>query len=210
MNKRKIAAALGGLAAAAALTGCGGGAEHAGHGPAPQGPSAQQEHSGQQDHSAQQAAAAPADITFAQGMIPHHQQAVEMSRLAEQRAGAPEVRELAGKIEAAQGPEIDTLTGWLRRWGAPEGGHSQHMGASGHAGMGGMMSPQQLDELAATNGVEFDHRFLELMIAHHEGAVRMAETELARGSAPEAKKMAENIVRTQREEIDTMRALMGR
>ena len=73
-----------------------------------------------------------------------------------------------------------------------------------------MMSPQQLDELAATNGAEFDHRFLELMIAHHEGAVRMAETELARGSAPEAKKMAENIVRTQREEIDTMRALMGR
>lgn len=207
MNKRKVAAALGGLAVAAALTGCGGGAEHAGHGPAPQ------DHSAHQEHSAHRVAAAPADITFAQGMIPHHQQAVEMSRLAEQRASAPEVRELAGKILAAQGPEIDTLTGWLRQWGAPEGEHSQHMGASGHsghAGMGGMMSPQQLDDLAAADGAEFDHRFLELMIAHHEGAVRMAETELAQGSAPEAKKMAEDIVRTQREEIDTMRALMGR
>jgi len=208
MNKQVMATVLGGALAAAALAGCSVN-EHTEHG---NGAPGQSQHSGHsqdpgqpqspgQDHSGHGMPAPSADVSFAQAMVPHHQQALEMSRLAQQRAADPRVRELATRIEAAQGPEIDSLTGWLRAHGAPA--------PAGHQHMDGMMSPQQMGELAAASGPDFDHRFLQQMIAHHEGAVRMAETELTSGSDPQLRRMAENVSGTQREEIDTMRALMG-
>ena len=149
-----------------------------------------------------------ADVTFAQMMIVHHQQAVEMARLAADRAGDAAVKSLAGKIEQAQQPEIDTMTGWLTAWGAPtaapdEGGHG-----SGHESMPGIMSDADMAELAVGKGTAFDKQFLTMMIAHHEGAITMAQEETANGVNPEAKALAGTIVIDQQAEIATMKQLL--
>ncbi|MEV8637559.1 DUF305 domain-containing protein [Streptosporangium sp. NPDC051023] len=150
-----------------------------------------------------------ADIAFAQMMIPHHRQAVEMAGLAGTRASDPRVRKLAAEIEAAQAPEIATMTGWLADWGrpvAPGEGHEGHEGS----GMPGMMSEADMARLEKAKGKEFDRMFLEMMIAHHQGAVEMAGTELTKGVNPQARQLAETIERTQRAEIERMRQLLGR
>ena len=155
-----------------------------------------------------------ADVAFAQGMIPHHTQAIEMSQLAPERAQSEQVKDLARQIEAAQGPEIDTLTGWLQRWGAPApqsempGMDHGSMPGMDHGGMQGMMAPEDMQKLQQARGAEFDRMFLTMMIEHHEGAVTMAETELAQGQFPEAKQMAQQIVSSQQAEIKTMQDLL--
>lgn len=192
---RRAVAALAAVTAAAVLAACGSDAP-TGHAPEEHG--APQE---QADHNA-------ADVTFAQGMIPHHRQAIEMAALAPDRASSQEVKDLAVAIEEAQDPEIATLSTWLAQWGeeVPEEGagmdHSHH-------GASGMMTAQQLADLRAASGRAFDTAFLELMTAHHEGAVAMAETEQAEGAHQPALKMAESIVITQSAEIDQMRGLLG-
>lgn len=154
----------------------------------------------------------PADVTFAQMMIPHHQQAVRMSELAGSRAADPEVIRLAGRIRAAQAPEIATMTGWLTAWGrpvpagSPAGGHLPGM----DHGMPGMMSDTDLARLEGATGRDFDRLFLTLMIAHHEGAITMARQELADGRHAGARAMAQQIVATQQGEIDTMRKILAR
>ncbi|MET8906531.1 DUF305 domain-containing protein [Micromonospora sp. NPDC004551] len=152
-----------------------------------------------------------ADVMFAQMMIPHHQQAVEMSGLAETRAGDPEVKRLAAQIKAAQAPEIATMTGWLAAWGRPVPSASAGHGMPGmDHGMPGMMSGADLAKLAAASGTDFDRQFLTMMIAHHEGAITMAEEEIARGVHPDATALARQIVTTQQGEIDAMRKLLDR
>lgn len=143
-----------------------------------------------------------ADVEFAQMMIPHHEQAVEMADLADDRAG-DEVGELSDGIRDAQGPEIEQMQQMLQDWDADPG---QDMD---HSGMPGMLSDEQMEELAAGEGEEFDTLFLELMIEHHEGAVGMAETVLEEGAAPEAQQLAEEIERTQEEEIEQMHTMLG-
>ncbi|MYW75394.1 MULTISPECIES: DUF305 domain-containing protein [Pseudonocardia] len=165
-----------------------------------------------------------ADIAFAQGMIPHHQQAVEMSKLAADRAGSDDVRRLATEIEQAQGPEIAQMQAFLTTWGAPASGGMPGMdqgGMSGmdhggmgqggmdHGGMAGMMTPDQMRRLEHADGADFDRMFLEMMIAHHEGAVQMAQTELAAGANAEAKALAQQIVDAQQAEVGRMRQLLG-
>ncbi|GAA2912326.1 DUF305 domain-containing protein [Streptosporangium fragile] len=147
-----------------------------------------------------------ADVTFAQMMIPHHEQAVEMAELAETRAADAEVRELAAKIKAAQDPEITTMTEWLTSWGkpaTPEGGHAGH-------GMPGMMTEDDMAKLQAARGAEFDRLFCRLMIAHHEGAIEMARTEQEQGIDPRAKELAKTIETAQQAEIEQMRAILDR
>lgn len=149
-----------------------------------------------------------ADVAFAQHMTVHHQQAVEMSTLAGERAADPQVKKLAVAIGAAQGPEIATMTGWLSAWGQPAaapdgGGHG-----TGHESMPGMMSAAEMSKLAAAGGAAFDELFLTMMIAHHEGALTMAGEEAARGANPEAKALAAKIVTDQRAEIATMKAML--
>ncbi|GIG11085.1 DUF305 domain-containing protein [Catellatospora coxensis] len=148
-----------------------------------------------------------ADVAFAQAMIPHHQQAVRMAQLAPTRAADAEVKALAEQIRAAQDPEIATMTGWLQTWQRPTAmpGHE-----SGHQGMPGMMSDAQLAALEAASGREFDRMFSELMIAHHEGAITMAQQELAGGANPAAKELAQQIIAAQQAEIATMKALLAR
>ncbi|MEU8007949.1 DUF305 domain-containing protein [Catellatospora sp. NPDC049111] len=148
-----------------------------------------------------------ADVAFAQAMIPHHQQAVRMAQLAPTRAADAEVKALAEQIRAAQDPEIATMTGWLQTWQRPTAmpGHE-----SGHQGMPGMMSDAQLAALQAASGREFDRMFSELMIAHHEGAIMMAQQEIANGANAAAKELAQQIVTAQQAEIATMKALLAR
>lgn len=151
-----------------------------------------------------------ADVSFAQQMIPHHQQAVEMAEMAldPAREASEPVRDLAGRIGDAQQPEIDTMQGWLEDWDAKAEDHSDHdMGSMG--GMSGMMSDDQMSALAAATGADFDRMWLEMMIEHHQGAVEMAETEIADGQAAEAKELARDIVDAQKAEITEMQGLLS-
>ncbi|MFD5269501.1 DUF305 domain-containing protein [Streptomyces sp. NPDC058335] len=149
-----------------------------------------------------------ADTAFAQGMIPHHRQAVEMADLAPSRAESAEVKKLAEQIKKAQDPEIKALSGWLTSWGeeVPAEGAMYH---SAH-GAGGMMTAEEMDQLEKASGSAFDTAFMELMIKHHEGAVAMAKTEKAEGAFPGAKKMADAIITSQTTEITQMNDLLGK
>ncbi|MFB7025692.1 MULTISPECIES: DUF305 domain-containing protein [unclassified Streptomyces] len=150
-----------------------------------------------------------ADVMFAQMMIPHHEQALEMAELAGGRAEDAGVKKLAAAIARAQDPEIRRMRAWLKGWDRPESaGHAGGHG-SGH-GMAGMMSEQDMKDLAGARGEEFDRAFAELMIAHHEGAVTMAEDERRNGLAPAARKLADDVVRTQSAEIAELRKILDR
>ena len=153
-----------------------------------------------------------ADVTFAQGMIPHHQQAVEMAQMAEDRAESPELKQLASEIEAAQAPEIEQLTSWLEDWGAEVPSDSMGHGDMGHghssSDMSGMMTAEDMSMLEDANGMEFDRTFLTMMIEHHDGAVGMAQTEVADGENPDAIAMAEQIITTQKAEIEQMQNML--
>lgn len=152
-----------------------------------------------------------ADLVFAQQMIPHHEQAVMMSEMAESRAASPEVRELAEEIEAAQGPEIATMRAFLEAWGAEETGGMAGMDMEGMdmGSMPGMMSDARMGELEGSDGSAFDRMFLESMIAHHEGAIEMADVEVADGVNPQAVELAEQIRTAQEAEIEVMEQLLA-
>jgi uncharacterized protein (DUF305 family) len=152
------------------------------------------------------------DVSFAQGMIPHHQQAVEMAELADGRAASSQVKDLAARVEKAQGPEITTMTGWLKSWDekVPESMPGMdHSGMDGMEGMAGMMDSADMDKLKKASGKDFDSMFLTMMVEHHEGAVEMATTEKAKGEYKAATAMAGDIVTAQNAEISEMKKLLG-
>jgi uncharacterized protein (DUF305 family) len=154
----------------------------------------------------------PQDVAFAQGMIPHHRQALEMARLAGGRASTGAVRDLAARIEKAQDPEIRTMTGWLKAWGEDvpaAGGDGMDHSAPGHAGTPGMMGDEDMAALEKLTGKAFDVQFLTLMVEHHEGAVEMARTEQSKGRYGPAKAMADDIVTAQKAEISEMNGMLG-
>ncbi|NJP31099.1 DUF305 domain-containing protein [Micromonospora thermarum] len=155
------------------------------------------------------AAVGDADVMFAQMMIPHHRQAVEMAELAETRAADQEVKRLAAEIKAAQAPEIATMSGWLTAWGRPVPSSSADMPHMDH-GMPGMMSEADMRKLAAASGRDFDRQFLTMMVAHHEGAITMAQAELSEGVNPQAKDLAQEIISGQQVEIEMMRKILDR
>ncbi|MFC7962960.1 MULTISPECIES: DUF305 domain-containing protein [Mycobacteriales] len=158
-----------------------------------------------------------ADVMFAQMMLPHHSQAIEMSDMLLAKQDIPaDVTALAEQIKAAQGPEIALLESWLEQWGEPtempETGHDMP-GMDMDEGMGGMemegmMSEEDMQALSDAQGTDAARLFLEQMIAHHEGAVDMAQTEIEDGQFPDAVEMARTIVDTQQQEIETMRELL--
>jgi len=195
MRARALTPALAVTVAALVMAGCGGD-NTAG---APHGGTTQGQHQAQ-DHN-------QADVTFAQGMIPHHAQAIAMAQLAPDRAQSPQVKDLARRIEQAQGPEIETMTSWLQSWDAEIPSTAESGGDHGGTGAG-MMDPQQMQQLEQATGAEFDRLFLQMMIRHHEGAVDMAQTELANGQDPAAKQLAQQIIDTQQAEIQEMQALL--
>ncbi len=150
-----------------------------------------------------------ADVTFAQGMIPHHEQAITMSATAldPARKAGPEVVDLATRIQGAQGPEITLMTGWLKTWAQP-----LHAAGGAHAGMDmgdGMMSDDDMKSLAAASGGEFDKLWTQMMIRHHQGAVTMANGIVNDGKSPEVKALGQKIITTQEAEIAELKDLLG-
>ncbi|MFJ4977345.1 DUF305 domain-containing protein [Streptomyces coeruleorubidus] len=158
-----------------------------------------------------------ADVMFAQMMIPHHEQALEMSKLADGRASDAEIKTLAADIEKAQDPEIQTMKSWLKAWGKPESagesmpGMDHGSGGMDHgSGMSGMMSDEDMKKLKDAKGTEFDRMFAELMIEHHEGAITMAEDERKKGRDATAKKLAADVVKTQSAEVAKFEKILDR
>jgi uncharacterized protein (DUF305 family) len=154
----------------------------------------------------------PDDVVFMQDMIPHHHQALEMSALAPDRTNLPALLEAAKRIEVSQKDEIAFMQKWLRERGqavpdpsAAAGMHAQHK----H--MAGMATPEQLAELEASKGTDFDRLYLQLMIKHHEGAVKMVEKLHEQpGSAfdPALFEFTNDVVNDQTSEIEKMNKLL--
>jgi len=138
------------------------------------------------------------ELMFAQMMIPHHEQAVTMSELAFKNTTNSDVIALATAIRDAQGPEIEQMQGWL---GGKSESHMHDME------MGGMLTEEELKELASLKDAAFDQMFLTAMIAHHEGALEMALM-IKDSTNSEVKTLYENIVTSQSAEIETMKALL--
>ena len=148
------------------------------------------------------------DAQFMRDMIPHHQQALEISRLAPDRTNSPQLLEIAGKIEAAQGDEIAFMEQWLTSRGESIDQSHAH---TGHHATKGMATEAQMASLAAASGVEFDRQFLSLMIAHHEGAIDMVEALMEQpGSAydPTLFEFTTDVINDQSKEIELMHGLL--
>lgn len=151
---------------------------------------------------ADQSSTAMADIAFAQMMIPHHEQAVVMAEFALTNTQNPVILTLAQEIIDAQGPEISQMNAILKRFNADMGGHGGHT-------MAGMLTDEELATLQGAQGPEFDQLFLTGMIAHHEGAIDMANDVLAAGSDPEIRTLAEAIIAGQQNEISMMQKFLA-
>lgn len=160
----------------------------------------------------------PADVAFMQGMIVHHQQAVDMAALVKGRTNNPDIIAVAGRIDAGQADEMKFMRNWLTERGEPLAmpamDHSQHAGhmmMPGHS-MKGMASPEQMAELAASSGTAFDRLFLQLMIPHHKGALDMVEELLRQqGSAydPVMFQFTSDVNSDQKAEIERMNKVLA-
>lgn len=159
-----------------------------------------------------------ADVTFATEMIPHHAQALTMVDLTRGRSLDPGFEQLAQQILDAQGPEIETMKGWLVDWDQPvpetardhtnaDSGHG--MGGMDNQDMPGMMSDADLADLGDARGMDFEDMWLRMMIEHHEGAIEMARTEQADGEYPAAISLAHDIETAQQAEITQMKAMLA-
>ncbi len=153
----------------------------------------------------------PADVRFMQGMIVHHQQAVEMAALVKDRTNQEDVVKIADKIDASQADEIIFMTSWLADRGESTEMSGHHMHHGDHQ-MAGMATPAQMAQLAQSNGTAFDRLFLQLMVTHHKGAVKMVDDlHRERGSAfdPVMFNFTNDIVNDQKSEIDRMNGVLA-
>ncbi len=191
------------------LTGCGGGDDGDPEATATREPPSATEHN-------------DADVAFATDMIPHHAQALVMVDLSRGRPLDPDAEALMEQIQAAQTPEIQTMAEWLTSWGEDipattrdhvHGGDHGSEGAEGADSvpaddLPGMMSADEMEALEAASDADFQQQLLEMMVAHHEGAVEMAQTELEQGRYQPALDLAQAIIDGQSAEIETMQALL--
>jgi uncharacterized protein (DUF305 family) len=194
----RVITALVAATAALVLTSCSGGAteSHAGH-----------SSTDQPVISEQPAAYNADDVAFATNMIPHHQQAIEMSAMVKDHSTNTALISLANQISAAQQPEINVMKVFLVQW------NENPDTSTGHGGHGndmqGMVDAATMSKLQSLNGADFDNLWLESMISHHQGAIEMAKSEMANGANVDAKAMAKNIVTTQEAEIGQMKQMLG-
>ncbi len=173
-----------------------------------------------------------ADVSFMQGMIHHHAQALQMTSLIRERTTTRAIEQMGLRMEISQGDEISIMERWLRdrgldvpTWSATTPAHSMHHGTPGHemmdhaamdhgdehAMMSGMLTPEQMAQLEAARGRDFDRLFLELMIQHHEGALTMVmDLYNSPGAAQESTvyQFASEIDADQAIEIGRMRELL--
>jgi uncharacterized protein (DUF305 family) len=194
----RVAAALAALAAALFLSSCGGSSSH-----------------GRGDHTktdepvitGQPAGFNADDVAFATNMIPHHQQAVDLSAMVPDRSTNAELIALARQISSAQQPEINVMKVFLVQWKENPDTNSGHVGHG--SPMQGMVDEATMTKLESLTGAEFDKLWLESMISHHQGAIEMAKSEVANGDNVDAKALAKNIVTTQEAEIGQMKQMLG-
>ncbi|MDT5082857.1 MAG: hypothetical protein QOJ80_7494 [Mycobacterium sp.] len=198
---KSLPALLAALAAALFLSSC--------TSPATNEPAGHDQGAGTPSSATQPAAFNDADVAFATNMIPHHQQAVEMSAMVPDRSTNPAVVKLAADISAAQGPEIETMKAFLVQWNAGGSDHQGHGDMAGGMHMDGMVDQAAMTKLESLKGPEFDTLWLQSMIGHHEGAIKMAQAELAGGANADAKTLAGQIVTGQQAEIVTMKQMLG-
>jgi uncharacterized protein (DUF305 family) len=168
-----------------------------------------------EDHSAPASSAATTseqvaahnahDVMFAQMMIPHHQQAVELSALVPDRSTNPAVVKLAATISGEQQPEITAMKALLVQWEVDPNTASDHSDMP----MDGMVDDATMAKLQSLKGAEFDTLWLQSMISHHQGAIAMAGGEAAGGQNVDMIAMAEKIVTAQQAEIDQMKQMLG-
>jgi|JI10StandDraft_1071094.scaffolds.fasta_scaffold21009_7 uncharacterized protein (DUF305 family) len=166
------------------------------------------------------------DMAFLTDMIAHHQQAIDMAQMVPSHTNNAKVTALAAQIEAAQGPEIAKMQTWLDEWneGQPSASAGSESAASGHGMSGmdhgaapssssspmpGMMTDKQMADLESKNGAAFDKMWLTMMIDHHQGAITMAQQELAMGENAQVKAVAQAIIDGQTTEIATMKAMLA-
>lgn len=197
---------------AVAVTGCGGDAGHDAAAPAGGGHNSTTAPATTSSSAATESSAHnKADATFAQSMILHHKQAVEMADMGDKASNA-EVKALAAKIKSTQQPEIETMSSWLSAWGEPmpseaAGGHG--MPGMSDSEMPGMMTDKDMAALKNATGAAFDKMFLDMMIEHHQGAVQMADIQQQQGQNADAKALAATIRTDQSAEIKQMETLLG-
>ncbi|MCO7221806.1 DUF305 domain-containing protein [Klenkia sp. PcliD-1-E] len=161
-------------------------------------------------------AAGSVDAGFSLDMSVHHLQAVEMANLAQGRTTDPEVLSLAFDISQTQLNQVGRMQGWLTLWGLPitGAGDMSWMGSSMHDHSGGGLMPgmateDELDQLRAATGGDFDVLFLQLMIRHHQGGLEMAQVAEAGASESVVRGLARSIVATQTAETTTMAGMLA-
>jgi uncharacterized protein (DUF305 family) len=170
-----------------------------------------------EDPSARSASTAPSsaqvavhnadDAMFAQMMIPHHEQAVELSAMVPDRSTDPAVVKLAATISGEQQPEITAMKALLLQWEVDPNAAADH---SGHGmAMQGMVDDATMAKLQSLKGAEFDTLWLQSMISHHQGAIEMAKAEIANGQTVDMITMAKSMVTAQQAEIDQMKQMLG-
>ncbi len=188
----RIVGCIAALAAVAAVSACSKGEDHSQH------PSSPTANAPVAAHNAQ-------DVMFAQTMIPHHEQALELAALVPGRTTNPAVTKLADTVAAQQQPEITAMKALLAQWEVDP----HQMGDHGGMSMTGMVDDATMAKLTSLQGKEFDTLWLQSMIGHHQGAIEMANAEVAAGQSPDMIAMAKNIVTAQQAEIDQMKQMLG-
>ena len=149
------------------------------------------------------------DVAFVKNMIPHHQQAIDLSAMVPERSTNPEVVAMAEQISVAQKPEINAMRVFLVQWNENPQDDTSHGGGGGHAPMQGMVDDATMAKLPTLEGQEFDTVWLESMISHHQGAIEMAKAEVANGENVDVKSMAQTMIDTQQAEIGQMKQMLG-
>lgn len=161
-----------------------------------------------------------ADAGFDRDMQVHHDQGVELAILIRERTDDPAVRRLAYDIETTQAQQSGQLYGWLTLWGLPQAssepsmawmtaaGEHESMSGSSMA-MPGLATPAQIATLTAETGVQAERTFLTLMIAHHRGAIEMADAALQRAHNPAILTFARGVIASQRPEITAMTRMLA-
>lgn len=152
-----------------------------------------------------------ADVAFATQMIPHHAQAAAMVNLTLGRNLDPALAVTAEKMLTSQSAEVTKMSGWLQDWGKPVPRTMiDHVGhAMGDTSMPGALKAAEFHRLKKAKGAEFERAWLQAMIAHHEGAIRMAKAEQSTGANPAAKRLASEMIRTQRAELQQLRGYLS-
>ena len=148
-----------------------------------------------------------ADLEFVQGMIPHHEQAIQMAAMVSTDKASASTNDLADEIRIAQAPEIADMRALLAEWGEEEDPHAMHK-MDDHS-MHGMMTDDDFNSLEAASGIDFERMWLQMMIEHHEGAITMSEKVLVNGKYPRVRELAEAIIAAQRDEIARMNTMLS-